>query len=129
MGKFEFAESSIRRLKQVDHNLSAVMYEAKERSIIDFDISCGFRPVEEQNILFHEGKSQLDGVRNKSKHNYKPARAVDIYAYNGKYADYDKDKMYYLSQVIKDAAEDLGVRITWGGDWKSFIDMPHYELS
>jgi peptidoglycan L-alanyl-D-glutamate endopeptidase CwlK len=54
---------------------------------------------------------------------------VDIYAYNGKYADYDKDKMYYLSQVIKDAAEDLGVRITWGGDWKSFIDMPHYELS
>lgn len=128
MGKYHFAKSSIDRLRKVDHNLAAVMYEAKERSIIDFDISCGYRSVEEQNILFHEGKSQLDGVRYKSKHNHDPSLAVDIYAYNGKYADYSKDKMHYLSEIIKESAEDLGVRIVWGGSWPDFVDMPHYEL-
>ena len=24
--------------------------------------------------------------------------------------------------------KDLGIKIVWGGDWKNFVDMPHYEL-
>jgi peptidoglycan L-alanyl-D-glutamate endopeptidase CwlK len=104
------------------------MYEAKERSEIDFDISCGNRAIAEQQELFKAGRSQLDGVNHKSKHNHYPALAVDIYAYNGKYADYSDDKMSYLAKVIKSAAEALGVKIEWGGDWTDFKDQPHYEL-
>jgi hypothetical protein len=28
---------------------------------------------------------------------------------------------------MKAAADELGVRITWGGDWKTFCDAPIIE--
>lgn len=34
-----------------------------------------------------------------------------------------------LSKHMKAAASALGVETEWGGDWKSFVDMPHFELS
>lgn len=34
-----------------------------------------------------------------------------------------------LSVVIKQAADDMGVAIVWGGDWKTTKDLPHYELA
>ena len=122
MGRYRFAQSSIDRLQGVHSKLSAVMYEAKEKSIIDFDISCGHRSVEEQNKLFNLGRSQLDGVVNRSMHNSVPSLAVDIYAYNGKYADYSRKNMEYLSRVIKEAGSELGVKIIWGGDWEDFVE-------
>jgi peptidoglycan L-alanyl-D-glutamate endopeptidase CwlK len=30
--------------------------------------------------------------------------------------------------AMKKAATELGVKITWGGDWTTFKDGPHYEL-
>ncbi|MBL4785095.1 MAG: peptidoglycan-binding protein [Cohaesibacteraceae bacterium] len=30
---------------------------------------------------------------------------------------------------MKKAAEELGVAIEWGGDWKTFRDGPHFQLS
>ena len=63
MGKYEFAKSSIQKLQQVDSRLVAVLYEVKERSIIDFDISEGHRSVERQQELYNmtPPKTQLDG--------------------------------------------------------------------
>jgi hypothetical protein len=29
---------------------------------------------------------------------------------------------------VKAAAEELGVALDWGGDWKKFKDGPHFEL-
>jgi peptidoglycan L-alanyl-D-glutamate endopeptidase CwlK len=29
---------------------------------------------------------------------------------------------------MKQAAKELDVKLTWGGDWKSFVDMPHYQI-
>lgn len=129
MGKYKFAKSSLKYLESVHPFLKAVMFEAKENADIDFDISCGYRSVEEQKKLFSMGRSQLDGVYHKSKHNYSPSEAVDIYAYNGKYADYSMDKMRYLAGIVKAAAKKLDVKIEWGGDWPDFVDAPHYELA
>jgi peptidoglycan L-alanyl-D-glutamate endopeptidase CwlK len=33
-----------------------------------------------------------------------------------------------LAAAVKGAAQKLGVAITWGGDWPSFPDGPHFEL-
>jgi peptidoglycan L-alanyl-D-glutamate endopeptidase CwlK len=30
---------------------------------------------------------------------------------------------------MKRAAKDLGIDLEWGGDWKSFPDAPHWQLS
>ena len=34
-----------------------------------------------------------------------------------------------VAGAMKVAAEELKVAIEWGGDWKTFVDGPHYELS
>jgi peptidoglycan L-alanyl-D-glutamate endopeptidase CwlK len=33
-----------------------------------------------------------------------------------------------LASAVKAAARQCGVPITWGGDWPSFPDGPHFEL-
>ena len=101
---------------------------AKEKAEIDFDVSCGWRSAEDQMKAFKAGKSQLDGIHYKSKHNYLPALAVDIYAYNGAKADYSAQKMKYLATIIKESARELNIEIECGIDWESFPDAPHYEL-
>jgi peptidoglycan L-alanyl-D-glutamate endopeptidase CwlK len=30
---------------------------------------------------------------------------------------------------MKDAAKQEGVNIVWGGDWRTFKDGPHFELT
>ncbi len=128
MGKFKYAKSSIEKLQFVHPKLRKVMVLAKEKADIDFDISEGYRSPERQKKLYLKGRSQLDGYKHLSKHNYFPALAVDIYAYNGTNADYSKEKMLYLVSVIKESAKSIGVDITCGADWKDFVDMPHIQL-
>ncbi len=131
---FKFALSSLDKLKEVHSDLQIICHEVKHVAEIDFDISCGYRTPEDQMKAYKEGKSQLDGVNFLSKHNEVPALAVDIYCYDGKFADYDKKKMTYIAGLFKSISEGLFNRgiiehqILWGGDWKDFVDMPHYEL-
>lgn len=131
---FEWAESSKKRLKEADYDLQLICNEVKKISEIDFDISCAYRSREEQKALYKKGLSQLDGTSKKSKHNYTPSRAVDIYCYNGSKADYSHDKMHYMAGLFRAVSEDLYKRgitknqLRWGGWWEDFPDMPHYEL-
>lgn len=30
---------------------------------------------------------------------------------------------------VKAVAEELGINVKWGGDWKTFFDGPHFELA
>ena len=129
---FTYAKSSLTYLKKVHPDLRAVMMEAKNRAEIDFDISCGWRSQEDQMKAYKAGKSQLDGYKYKSKHNYEPAWAVDIYCYNGTKTDYDIGKISYIAGIIYQSAYDLGIKINWGGTWlrdgKQW-DIQHVELA
>jgi hypothetical protein len=139
----KFAESSINMLKEADHDLQLICKGVKDVAEIDFDISCTYRSIEDQKKAYKAGRSQLDGITNKSKHNHIPARAVDIYCYNGSHADYSTKNMCYMAGVFRAVSEDLyrrGVtrtRLRWGGNWdndgeiltdQTFDDLPHYEL-
>ena len=125
---YQYAPSSLTHLKQVHPDLRAVMMEAKNRAEIDFDISEGHRSQKRQLELYHAGKSQLDGYKHKSKHNFTPSLAVDIYAYKGASADYDLDKLRYLTDIFKAVAEEFDILIECGIDWPEFVDGPHIEL-
>ncbi len=139
MGKFKYAKSSIEKLQSVHPKLRKVMMLAKEKAEIDFDISEGHRSPVKQNKIYQIGRTiagkirtYCDGYKNLSEHNYFPSRAVDIYAYNGPHTDYSKDKMLYIVSVIKEAADELGVKIVCGADWTvkkdGLVDRPHIQL-
>lgn len=140
---FDFANSSKGMLKTVHPDLKKVCEEVKKYSEIDFDISCGYRSVNSQQELFKLGRSQLDGIRNKSKHNLQPAEAVDVYCYSGSRASYAIHQMSYLSGIFHTVSERLFAggqihyKIRWGGNWdqdgelltdQEFDDLPHFEI-
>lgn len=90
----------------------------------DCTIVCGYRGKDEQDKAFAEGKSKLKFPS--SRHNRKPSEAVDAVPYPIDWNDLERFKA--LAKIVKETAKELGIAIEWGGDWKSFKDMPHYQL-
>lgn len=134
MKRYNFAGSSIDRLAEADKRLRDLFMEVKRVANIDFDISCTHRSEADQLILFHEGKSKV----RKSKHNYYPSRAIDVYCYkeNGK-PSWQKEQYIYLAGIVQAVAHSQAVNIRWGGNWdgdgevvtdQDFDDLCHFEL-
>ena len=117
-----------------------VMHEAIKDTPIDFTIVEGVRTTQRQQELYAQGRTkpgtivtQVDGVKKKSNHQVKAdgyGHAVDLYPYiNGSVRLNNVSKeQKQIADHIKATACRLGVGITWGGDWKSPYDPPHFEL-
>ena len=117
-----FGKRSKERLSTCAEELQEIMNEAITK--MDFSILCGTRSKEDQNKAFNEGKSKLKYPQ--SKHNSNPSRAIDIAPYPIDWNDLERFEE--LAKIVKEVASSKDIAITWGGDWQSFKDMPHYEL-
>jgi peptidoglycan L-alanyl-D-glutamate endopeptidase CwlK len=127
MSKFHLSKSSKAKLATCDERLQAILNEAIKRTIINFGVSAGHRDEETQNGYYNQGASKLFWPN--SKHNSKPSMAVDVFIYmNGRATWNDEIGYNYLSLLFKLIAHEMGHKLTWGGDWKSFIDMFHFQL-
>lgn len=126
---FKFSERSLNVLDSVNPDLQAVCMRAIEISRVDFGIPSngGLRSAEEQNRLFHAGKSKLDGYEKKSKH--QSGNAIDVYAYVDGRASWMPEHLTHVATAMLAAASELGVHLHWGGHWRHFLDMPHFEIS
>ena len=128
---YNFSKRSLDNLKNVDERLVLICNELIKR--IDFTVIEGHRSIERQQELYKKGLSQLDGIIKKGKQNFSPSRAIDIIPYKKGHNPFDgtkeSDLMFNeLAKEFKKVAIELGININWGGDWKSFIDKPHFEL-
>lgn len=93
----------------------------------------GTRTYAEQNALYAQGRTKSGRVvtnarGGQSNHNFGVAFDVGIFnngAYNeGRNAK--EDKQYSdLAALIK---QKLPGVLAWGGDWRTIVDKPHYEL-
>jgi peptidoglycan LD-endopeptidase CwlK len=77
-----------------------------------------------QEEAFRKGHSRAHFGQ--SPHNYSPSIALDVVPWPLNWKDTESFKR--LAAVVKAKAKALKIPITWGGDWKSLVDMPHYEL-
>jgi len=125
---FTLSKRSQRNLEGVDTRLKGVIQLALSITKVDFGIPVtgGFRTAEQQSALYEAGKSQLDGYKKRSKH--QTGRAFDVFAYVNGSASYDKDDLTHVATAILAAASQLGVKLVWGGHFRSFLDMPHFEI-
>ncbi|MEZ8744164.1 M15 family metallopeptidase [Vibrio sp. 10N.286.49.E1] len=127
IGKFALSARSESRMMGVHTDLKRVVRRAIELTPFDFGITSGKRTVDEQNALFKQGASQLDGYNKKSRHQSGHAIDFVVYDENGKvtwgFSYYEQ-----VSWAFKQAADELNIPIVWGGDWVSFKDGPHVEL-
>lgn len=125
-------EQSLKRLDTCDERIQKVLNEVIKH--YDFMILEGTRTVEQQQQYYKEGKSKLDGINQKSKHQSYPSLAVDIAPYPIDWND--SKRFYYLAGLVIATANSMGIKLRWGGDWDSdgdfkdnnFNDLPHFEL-
>ncbi len=125
---FKLGKNSIKNLTGVDGRLIEIADLAITLSNIDFGIPStgGLRSTEDQAKLFTEGVSKADGRTNKSYH--QSGKAVDLYAYVDGKASWDKLHLALCAAAMLQASAQLGYKLKWGGLWKSWQDMPHFEL-
>lgn len=113
---------SKRRLAGVHEDLVKVVLAADGRGV-PFQVVEGLRSQERQEQLFKEGKTK---VKNGGRHT--TGHAVDLVVVEQGVPMWDWPAYRTLAAVMKLAAEEQKVPITWGGDWGSFPDGPHFEL-
>lgn len=117
-----FSERSNSKLEGVDERLIRVATLALQLSPVDFGITEGVRTLERQKELVKAGASRTL----KSKH--LEGKAIDVVAYvSGKVA-WDWPLYEKIAKAFKQAADELDVKITWGGNWATFKDGPHFQL-
>ena len=118
-----FGANSKRHRDTCHPKLKEVLDEAIKH--YDFSVIWGHRGREYQRKAYLEGNSKLDWPH--SMHNKKPSWAFDVVPYPGGF-DNDDEEFILMATYILRAASKCGVRLTWGGHWKSFKDLAHFEL-
>ena len=119
---FKFSRRSEKNLDGVNPILVKVVRRALELSSVDFGITEGLRAIERQKKLVEEGKSQTMNSRHITGH------AVDVFAYPTPAGSWEWKYYAMIAEAFKKAANELGVTIEWGGDWKTLKDGPHFQL-
>ena len=120
MTRFILGDRSTKNLVGVNADLVKVVKRALELSPVDFTVIEGLRTKERQAELMKQGFTRTLNSR------HIIGEAVDIVPLP---VDWKNPKPFALvAEAMKKAAAELGVKITWGGDWKSFVDLPHYQI-
>lgn len=113
---------SLSRLEGVHPDLVRVVKKAAVMSSLDFTVLEGLRTVARQKQLKELGATKTMNSRHITGH------AVDLAPMVGGTVRWDWPLYHQLAVIVKDAAKAENVPITWGGDWRTFKDGPHWEL-
>ena len=128
---FKLSKRSIGRLQNVNSLLIAIVVDGIKESPFDFGIPQhgGKRTADEQNLLFKQVPkvTNADGFIKKSYH--QTGDAFDIFAYVDGKASWDVKYLEPIARHLQDIAlEKYNIMLTWGGDFRSFKDMPHFQI-
>ena len=108
------------RLDGVHIDLIRVVIRAGVKT--DFMVLQGMRTIEEQRKLLAAGKSQTLNSRHLTGH------AVDLAVLVNNQITWEFAEYKRMADCVLAAAFDLRILLTWGGNWKSLKDGPHFEL-
>lgn len=152
---YQLGRKSLRELEGVHPDLVAVVQRAIEITEQDFTVFDGFRTEAEQRQNIRNGVSWTM----KSKHLPQASAggmvtAVDLVPWIEGRPVWSWLHIYIIAEAMRQAAQELGVRLRWGGTWARFdnttlkpktlvrkyvnarleankkarIDGPHYEI-
>jgi len=117
---YKLGTRSLQNLSGVHPDLVAVVNRAVEITKQDFTVIEGVRDINRQRQLVKSGASTTMNSRHLTGH------AVDIAPWP---ISWEWEDFYPIEEAMKLAADELGIDLEWGGDWKSFKDGPHWQLS
>jgi len=129
-GPFKYGAASRTQLATVHKDLQRLFHEVIK--YWDNQILEGRRSDVQHKINLATGASKTKN----SKHvtGDKPSLAVDVAPYPVKWTDYQR--FYAFAGYVIATAQQMGIKVRWGGDWDSdrdfsdqtFNDLVHFEL-
>lgn len=123
MPGFYLSKRSKAALEGVHPDLVRVVNQAIKTTKVDFVVTEGLRSRQRQRELVAKGASQTMRSRHITGH------AVDLAPWVAGSVRWDWPLFYQLANAMKNAAAELDVDLEWGGDWQTFKDGPHFQLS
>jgi peptidoglycan LD-endopeptidase CwlK len=119
------SERSIATLRPEVRPVARALVQKAALSGIRIKVTSGLRTFVEQNALYTKGRSRPGNIVTNAKGGYSNHNfgiAFDVAVFEGN---------KYLPESIKYKAvgvlgNDLGLE--WGGDWKTIVDQPHFQL-
>lgn len=125
---FELSARSLARLHGVHPDLVRVVRGAILHSKVDFMVVEGLRSLERQKELFAAAKSKTMKSRHLTGHAVDLAPILDVDGDGDTEVSWERAHFYPICDAMRASAGAAGVAIVWGGDWQTFVDMPHWEL-
>lgn len=127
---YSLGAKSLSKLDGVHPDLVNVVKRAIEISDIDFTVTEGVRTMERQKELVAAGASKtLKGRHIPDNNQCGMSCAVDLAAMVAGKVDWSWPLYSKIAAAMKSAAKEIGVSIEWGGDWRTFKDGPHFQLT
>lgn len=125
---YKLSKRSIERLIGVHPSLVSVVHLAIRITPVDFTVLEGVRTVERQRALVANGSSWTMDSRHIPTGEKPVGHAVDLGAWVDGEVSWHGPLYHRISEAMKEAADQLGIPIEWGGDWRSVFDGPHFQL-
>lgn len=125
------SEARINALHPSIRNKVREFINKAEKAGYKLRVTSGYRTYQEQQKLYDQGRTAPGTIVTRAKpgessHNF--ATAVDVVEIkDGQLWGFAKD--YPQERWKKIAAIGKSVGFAWGGDWKDFVDMPHFEMN
>lgn len=127
---FVLTERDHRRLQGVHPDLVKVVEAAAQQPAgVWFMVIEGLRTIERQRELLAQGATTTLKSRHLTGHAVDIAPVLHLDNQGRCVPSWHWPHFHKLAPVIKAVAADLGVAITWGGDFPRFKDGPHWQLS
>lgn len=111
----------------VHPDLVKVIRRAAEITTQPFIVIHGLRTPAEEAAMVAKGASTTMHSRhlpNKAG----LACAVDVAATTNGKIDWNSKLYAQIAVAVQKAEDELGITVEWGGDWKSFKDLGHFQL-
>lgn len=120
---YKLGTRSLTNLEGVHPDLARVVKRAIELTTVDFTVIEGLRTVARQKELVKAGASKTMRSRHLTGH------AVDLVNIEGGEAHWGRPQCQAIADAMQAAAKELGVALEWGGNWATFKDTPHFQLT
>jgi len=118
---YRFSKRSAAKLHTCSLGLQDLFYEVIKHR--DCTVLCGHRTEAEQNVLYPK---YTNVVWPYSNHNYNPSKAVDVVPCPVDWEDIEG--FHEFAGFVLGTAEQMGIKVKWGGHFKTLFDGPHYEM-
>lgn len=119
---FKLGKGSLERMAGVHPDLVLLVKKAIQVTSVDFTVTEGLRTMNRQRKLYASGASKTLKSRHLTGH------AVDLAPYVAGTVRWDWPLFHPIAKAMKQASKETGIKIEWGGDWKTFKDGPHFQL-